>query len=185
VTGTISRALAPARRSDTPEDGGALRALFDAHYVGMCRFACAYVGAPEVAEELVQEVFLYLLQRPSDMVERASTKAYLYTAVRNIALNHVRHERVVAKGEADAIALFDRDVVSADETLDAADLARVVRRVVDRLPPQCRLVFTLSRQQGLSYGEIAQVLEIAPKTVENQMSKALKALRRALGHPPR
>jgi RNA polymerase sigma-70 factor, ECF subfamily len=167
---------------DAQHDGAVLRALFDAHYVGLCRFACAYVEAPDVAEELVQEVFLYLWQRWADHSARphASLKTYLYTAVRNVALNYLRHERVVARREADAIALFDRPRPTADETTEAAELQMLVRRAVAQFPPQRRLVFTLSRQQGLTYDEIAEVLAISPKTVENQMGKALKALRRAL-----
>lgn len=161
-------------------DAAAFEALFHAHHASLCAFAYRYVGARDLAEEIVQEVFLFVWERRETWDVRTSVKNYLLTAVRNAAVSYLRHERVVRRREAETIALFSRSTPTADRELHNTELAGLVQRAVDRLPDRCRLVFTLHREQGLTYVEIAEVLGISPKTVEVHMGRALKGLRKAL-----
>lgn len=133
-----------------------------------------------MAEEIVQEVFLYIWERRETWDVRTSAKSYLFAAVRNAATSYLRHERVVRQREAETVELFIRPAATADARVTTAELVAAVQRAVSRLPERCRLIFTLHREQGLTYPEIAEVLDISPKTVEVQMGRALKALRQAL-----
>lgn len=158
----------------------AFEALFAAYHGPLCTFAYRYVQARDIAEELVQEVFLYLWEHRAEWEERAQIRTYLFTAVRNAAVSYLRHERVVRRSAARVIEIFTRSRLTADGDLRAGELAHALQRAIDRLPERCRLVFTLGREQGLTYAEIATVLGISPKTVEVQMGRAYKALRKHL-----
>jgi RNA polymerase sigma-70 factor (ECF subfamily) len=95
-------------------------------------------------------------------------------------VRYLRHERVVLHHVPDTIALFDRPPRATDADLSTSEIVSAVRIAVERLPERCRLVFTLHREQGMSYREVAEVMGISPKTVDVQMGRALKALRRSL-----
>jgi len=166
--------------SDDSAPSGSFETLFRAHHDALCGFAYRYVQSREVAEDVVQEVFLYLWEHWNPTAVEAYTKAYLFTAVRNAALSHLRHQSVVRRSESQTIELFSRFHPTADGEFRAAELALALERAIARLPERCRLVFTLSREQGLTYNEIAAALEISVKTVEMQMGRAYKALRKSL-----
>ena len=161
-------------------DPAAFEALFHAYHAPLCAFAYRYLGARDLAEEIVQEIFLFVWERREVLEVRTSVKSYLFTAVRNAALSYLRHEHVVRRREAEIVELFDGPNAGADEEAAAAETLAAVQRAVGRLPERCRLVFTLQREQGLTYAEVAEVLGISPKTVETQMGRALRSLRTAL-----
>lgn len=161
-------------------DAAAFQALFEAFHAPLCAFGYRYVESRDIAEEIVQEVFLFIWEHRETWRVEAAVKNYLFTAVRNAAVSWLRHERVVHRRTAETIAFSTRPVPSADSELAENEVLAAVRRAVDRLPARCRLIFTLHREQGLTYGEIATVLDLSLKTVEVQMGRALKALRTSL-----
>lgn len=128
------------------------------------------------AEEIAQEVLLELWRRRQELRVEQSISGYLLRSTRNRALNHVRHERIVAR-ELAASSLENREFPSADARALSAELDRAVRNAIEGLPERCREVFEMSRGQGLRYAEIASVLEISVKTVEKRMGQALSELR--------
>ena len=162
-------------------DEAAFEALFRALAPGLCALATRYVGAPAVAEELVQELFLDLWTRRESLVVHESLTAYLHAATRHRALNHLARERRQHRFTEGAARLRDgADPAAPGESalLDALEL----QDAIAALPARCRLVFTLSRQQDLTYVEIATALGLSVKTVETQMGRALRALRDRLRH---
>lgn len=172
---SIDRAESPR-----PNRRASIETLFRTYHASLCTFAYRYVRAPDVAEELVQEVFLSLWERDQACGEHEVSLPYLYTAVRNAALGYLRHEGVVRRSESDVVALFSRPAASADREIQRNELRQALRRAIDRLPERRRLVFTLGCEEGLSHAEIARILEISPKTVEVQMTRAYRDLRKAL-----
>lgn len=160
-------------------DENALEVLFNEYHGPLCGFAYRFVRSRAVAEELVQEVFLYLWEHRSEL-EIGDPKRYLFTAVRNAATSYLRHQHVTDRGEADTIALFSKSPATPERDLRVTELASALQRAIARLPERCRLVFTLSREEGMAHKEIADVLGISVKTVENQMVHAYKALRQYL-----
>lgn len=162
-------------------DERALELVFRAHYPVMVAVVRRIVFAPDVAEELVQDVFFKLWTKRENLAEIDALKTYLYRAARNTALNHLRRlkleqaheEREAAKGE-------PTTVESTDDSATASELTEAVHAAINRLPTRCREIFLMSREGGLTYGEIAAELGISIKTVETQMGRALKALRLSL-----
>lgn len=148
------------------------------HYARLCQFALDLTGSRADAEEIVQDVFTSVWvqwgrTRPDDPL------AYFYGAVRRASAS--RHRKAYVREawlttEA-TVERLERTV--ADEYDERTTLAALAR-AIDRLPERCRLVFTMSRDQDFTYNEIARALEISVKTVETQMGRALKALRKAL-----
>jgi len=89
---------------------------------------------------------------------------------------------VVRRREADILDLQQSAPAGPDHQAVEAETVAAVRQAVSRLPERCRLVFTLHREQGLTYAEVAEVLGISPRTVEVQIGRALKSLRKCLAH---
>jgi RNA polymerase sigma-70 factor (ECF subfamily) len=155
-----------------------MEALFRAFYRPLGNVVFRVVQDRDVAEDLVQDVLLNVWKNRETLRITTTYQAYLYRAAMNAALRHVaRHKRQVAWDEA---SLPDPGRNTTDEQVHGQEAEAAVAAALDTLPPQCRAVFLLSRQEGLSYQQIAEALEVAPKTVENQMGKALRLLRKGL-----
>ncbi|HWC73055.1 MAG TPA: RNA polymerase sigma-70 factor [Gemmatimonadales bacterium] len=167
-------------------DVDAFEQLFRDYYNPLCGFAERYGTPPDLAEEIVHAVLARIWERRRSWIVNGSLTAYLYAAVRYEVLDGRRRAAV----EARALDQSQRDGTAPgmsaarrgpDEQCEAAELQRAIARAVAHLPERSRLVFILRWQHHLSYAEIAAVLEIAPKTVETQLNRALKALRETLG----
>lgn len=173
--------LEQIRAGDEP----AFEALFRAYVEPLCAFAYSYVQSQHAAQEIVQELFGRIWDRRQSLTVPRSVHAYLYGATRNRAINHLRNRRVenrfLAARKLDASQPNTvRRSAPPEEELEVKALAEAVVRVVSEMPGRCREVFTLTREHGLSYAEVAEVLHIAPKTVEIHMGRALAILRREL-----
>jgi RNA polymerase sigma-70 factor (ECF subfamily) len=160
-------------------DEGAFDSVFRAHYAQLVRMAQSVVREAALAEEIAQEVMLELWRRRESLQVEQTFRAYLIRSTRNRALNHIRHQRIVAR-EAATAAIDPRTSPSAEDEVLGIELERAVRDAIDGLPKNCREVFQLSREQGLKYAEIATALEISIKTVEKRMGQALTELRERL-----
>lgn len=131
----------------------------------------------EVCEDVVQEVFIKLWDKHQTL-EIRHIKAYLYAAVRNGVLMVIRNGKVnVSVAELEALAGPDSPL---DHVLQK-ELIHSLEREISTLPKKCREIFCLSRKEGLSNKEIADSLKISVKTVENQLTIALRRLRAGLG----
>lgn len=167
--------LPPSAESDAP----AFDALVRAHYARLCNFAARLVRSRETAEDIVQDVFGRLWQG-RDRLDVHDPLPYLYQAVRNRAIMHARRSRVHDRWWETQAAEPEPSAPSAAEEIECTDLAEALARAIESLPERCRLVFTMSREQDLTYSQIARALDISVKTVETQMGRALKVLRSRL-----
>jgi len=149
-----------------------LQSVFNQYYSDLCRHALYYLGDEGESENVVQEVFVQLWKKHRNILEnQEGIRSYLYTAVRNRALNAIRDVKAHSEEEVEHRAGDLRTELEEKELL-----ARVTE-LVRELPPKCRHIFLLSRSKGYSNKQIAEELDISVKTVENQMTKALKLLR--------
>lgn len=170
-------------------DEAAFEAVFRAYAEPLCAFAVRYVGSRDVAADLVQDVFLWIWRNRAEWTIQGSLKAYLYRAVRNRALGVVRHHRIerrwAEESTRDKSASGVPAPASGDETRD--EQLAALERAVAALPSRRRQVFLLRWRDELSYAEIAEVMATSVKTVENQMARALRAIRHDVrgGFPPR
>lgn len=159
-------------------DQRAFSELFEAMHVTLLRYAWRFTGEQEAAQDVVQDAFLKVWQVRQDLDPKRSLKALLYTIVRNLALNHNRaaqHTQSVPP-EHD---LHDH-APRADERIDTEMLNTAIQRCIENMPDRRREAFTLSRFEGLSHEEIAQVMNLTPRTVNTHIVLALKDLRKHL-----
>lgn len=162
-------------------DRKAFEHLFHSWYARLCRYAMRYLYDTEDARDLVQAVFVKLWESRNKLSADRPLGAFLYTAVRNACLNQLDHQRVRQDYQQHQLSRNPEWTGSPEEVLQAFELEEQIREAIAALPDRCREAFTLSREEGLTYQEIAQRMGISPKTVEVQISKALKLLRQRLG----
>ncbi len=158
----------------------AVELLFDRYYDELCRAAYRIVADAHIAEDLVQDTFLNLWKKSHRIKVEGSVRAYLRRAVVNRSLNYLRDRKPAFDRPAPLTGLDAGLSAPPAQKLSAEELQVEIDRAVDALPERCRLVFILSRFEDMSYQEIAEALSISPKTVENQIVKALAQLRQTL-----
>jgi RNA polymerase sigma-70 factor (ECF subfamily) len=158
----------------------AYKRLYELLSDGLYRFSYSMVRSPEVAEEIVSDVFIKVWQMRSRLAEIDNLRVYLYTIARNFSLNYLSRNadgRVVGLDSLESLAMAEGN--DPAERCISADLANQMRRIVQQLPPQCRIIFQLVREEGLQYKEVAAILDISPYTVRNQMAIAIQKLAEA------
>ena len=161
-------------------DREAFERLFLQWYPRLCDWGFRLLESRDAAEDAAQEVFVALWRGRERLPEPASLAAYLHRAVRNRALNQLRQQKTAGRWLAaqnfELEISPDAETGLADRELDAA-----YRAALAELAPRGREVFVLSREQGLTYAQIAETLGISVKTVETLMGRAIAALRGKLG----
>ena len=165
------------RRSDRT----AYTQLFEAMYDPLYRYAWQFTRDTDAAYDVLQEVFLKLWQVRGRLDPERSLKALLYQMTRNMALNHLRHQRRHAADALDELLYEPSLQPGPDADLDTHALTEQVRTWIEEMPERRREAFMLSRYQGLSHQEIADIMSLTPKTVNNHIVLALQQLRDRLG----
>lgn len=152
--------------------------MFEAYYHPLVRFAYRYVWSEMIAEGIVQDVFLWIWENREGWKVEGKLKTYLFRAVKYKAVDYWRHERMKDEHLDRLYELqeFKTDPVIPDD-LNGDELIKIVQDLIEQLPERPRMIYKLNRLEGLTYKEIADVLEISPKTVETHMSRALDYLR--------
>jgi RNA polymerase sigma-70 factor (family 1) len=151
--------------------------LFKDQYPILCGYARNYLDDVDQAEEIVQEMFFNFWQKKEKISINTSLEAYLFRSVRNSCLNYLKHLKI---REEHRMATNDEIRKKEQEVHDnvvVLELQERIENVVDQLPPERKKIFKMSRYEELKYKEIAEKLNLSIKTVETQMSKALKYLR--------
>lgn len=161
-------------------DERAFEQVFKQHYKPLHAYAFTLLKDDAAAEEMVQNVFYKLWERTDGLHITGSLAAYLYRAVHNESLNYLKHRKVRSEHSLRVSYHMDGRGESATRTVRMKELEEKLRAALAELPEGCRTVFQLSRFEELKYSQIAEVLGISVKTVENQMGKALKLLRTRL-----
>jgi len=159
-----------------------LESLFREHYASLCSYAYRHVGSRAHAEEVVQDVFLsvWKLRQRRNLAD--IKRSYLFKAVRNRALDSARDHRR-ATDLRHRLTLYEaRHDDRPDVDMRQREIARAVKEAVQDLPDRCRETFLLVRQDGLTYREAATVLGVSAKTVDAQLVRAAKLLRKRLAH---
>jgi len=157
-------------------DEQSLEKLFKTYFTGLMAFSRKILGDEDDAREVVHQVFINLWEKRNEIDLSTSLKSYLFTAVNNRSLNVIRDRKKFSAEEVpEQVEEYDVSAV-----IESMELEEKIRGAIGTLPERCRKIFELNRFDGLSYLEIAKKLDISVKTVENQMTKALKILRERL-----
>ena len=157
----------------------ALRSLYSSYYRYVCSVVYKMTGDASMAEDITQEVFLEVWKRRETLDVTSTLKGYIRKVAVNKTLNHIRSKKMNFEQE-DSVLHVPSKENSTQKILEAEDLQKAINTAVESLPERCRLIFGLSRYEEKTYREIADDLSISIKTVENQMSKALKIVRSAV-----
>jgi RNA polymerase sigma-70 factor (ECF subfamily) len=151
--------------------------IFRKYYQSLCNYANSILKEMDESEEIVQHLFLSIWEKRSDLEISISLKSYLYRAVHNHCLNRIKHLKIREDYQQYATNFYDSSYESVSQTVIKNELEIKIEEAIRKLPEQCRLIFRMSRFDELKYHEIAEQLGLSPKTVENQIGKALKLLR--------
>ena len=156
--------------------------IFSSYKARLYTFAVGYLKVTEDAQELVQEVFVKVWENREMLDETRSFNSYLFTISKNTILNYFRKKA----NEQSYIDYIKKNTSlsynKTEEDLAYEELQEKASRVIEQLPARQKEIYRLSREQGLSNEEIARQLKISKKTVENQVTLALKFLRERLGN---
>jgi RNA polymerase sigma-70 factor (ECF subfamily) len=156
-----------------PKKEAVVESLFRDNFEALTRLATKYIGDFDNSKDIVHEVFIAFWQKFDTLPADTQYKSYLFTAVRNKSLNYLRDHKKHLN-----IADVEMQTSSeGEDSLESQELAREIDYALNLLPERCREVFELSRFEGMKYTQIADQLDISIKTVEAQMSKALRLMR--------
>lgn len=154
----------------------AFEKLFNFYCQPLINFTRRYVIDIQIAENIVQDVFVHVWHHRMNLDPARLIKSYLFKAVKNEALKEMRHKDVEARSQKKLIDLVVPDI-DPEKELAAEETNKEIHQAIDELPDKCREIFKMNRFDGLKYAEIAEILNISEKTVETQMGRALKKLR--------
>ncbi|MEC5146317.1 RNA polymerase sigma-70 factor [Chitinophaga sp. 212800010-3] len=154
--------------------------LFHVYHDKLHRYAFTILKDSEAASDIVQLVFKKLWEKRNDVVMEEAIAGYLYKTTYSLCLNDIRNNKIRQQHSRLATIHTTKTDDNARDKVIAGELTRRIQEVLDDLPPQCRAVFIKSRMDGKKYAEIAKDLDISVKTVEAQISKALKIFKARL-----
>jgi len=151
----------------------------------LCEIAYRYVAVRDIAQELVQDVFLRIWENRGELAIQESLRVYLYAAVRHRAVNHLKHERVERRVVDTAPAAGEHPgmggaSISAEEELLNAERRQLIEMAIEDLPERQRMVFRLRWEHHLSYAEIGSIMGLSQKGVESARARAIQSLQKKL-----
>jgi RNA polymerase sigma-70 factor, ECF subfamily len=155
----------------------ALKELFDIYAEKLYCYALRYVNKPEIAEEVVQDVFIAIWETRNKLTIKISLESYLYTSIKNRSISYLRKRISEIKKVELLVADQIPDEFNQNNGVEYQELKTGLKKVIETLPERCRIIFYLSRNSGLSYKQIAKELNISPETVKTQIGIALNRLK--------
>ncbi|NJK87131.1 MAG: RNA polymerase sigma-70 factor [Bacteroidales bacterium] len=154
--------------------------IFKKYYQMLCGFSCKYIHDMDKAEEIVQDLFYNLWDKRNDLVIHSSVKSYLFRSAYNNSINYLKHKAIENRYEKNIKESIPQMSSDASEELRIAEMNHIIEETLNALPERIKLVFQLNRFEGLKYHEIAERLSLSVKTIEANMTRALKLLRKNL-----
>lgn len=157
-------------------DQNAYQEIFIHFYKSLLSFAKSFVGSHEASEEIVSDVMLKLWDMKGELANVANLKVYLFTAIRNRSINYLTRHKTHLSWDAENSGFeFDRAFSSEcpEKTLEQKELKTEISTAVKNLPPKCRMVYQLVRENGLSYKEVGSIMNISTNTVDRHLNTAL------------
>lgn len=175
LTGSDSQIFEAIKR----DDNGAYEMVFREYYRPMTAYAFRFLGNLADSESIVQDVFLRLWQKRKEIMITSSLQNYLFRSVKNHCINYIEHEKIKS-GYQSMVIRNEADRSEYSEFFLEFGLKKKIEAAIALLPEKRQEIFRLAREDGLKYREIAERLEISVKTVETQMTLALRQLRESL-----
>ena len=168
------------RAADGDED--AFKKIYYHFYKKLFQFSLALVKTREAAEEIAEDVFIKIWQQKTNLSTINNLRVYLYTATKNTSLNYLSK-----KAKENLIEPFDnididlhKSAITPEELMITTEMYRRIQEQVEALPPRCKMIFKLIREDGLKYKEVSEILHISVNTIDAQIAIAIKKIATAL-----
>ena len=158
----------------------AITLLYHHYFQRLYLFALSIVKTKMLAEEVVEDVFIKIWSNPAGFTAIKNLSVYLFSAVRNQALNSVQKEERHLTVSLEQDEPLSQSAISPIEYLVLSEMIQSLQVAVDNLPERCRCIFKLVREEGFKYSEVAEILNISINTVNNQMAIAVSRICAAL-----
>lgn len=171
-------------------DQAAYKALFLHLMPSVQNFAFSIVKSRQWAEEIACDMLMEVWIRRDRLHEINNLRLYLLTGAKNAAIRKLRTENKMARFSIEELEVeFISDYCSPSDQLESTELAAAIREAIQQLPPRCKMIYKLAKEDKLPYNDISQLLDISVKTIDNQLSIALSkiadAIRRVVDQPLR
>ena len=163
------------------DDVKAFESVYYLLYDALVKFSIMYIHKKEEAEEIVTDVFVKTWMNRSNMQHIQRPDTYLFVAVKNQSLNYIKKYssiHVVPVEDLNDVSLID--IANPHIQLEKKELHFYLDQSIETLPQQCRIIFKLIKEDGLKYKEVAEILNISPRTVQTQLTRAMQKLSVAL-----
>jgi RNA polymerase sigma-70 factor (family 1) len=155
----------------------AYQMLFKEYYKVLTIFAAKYLKDLEASKELVQELFVHIYEKRGNLDINSSLKSYLFRSVHNRCINSINAQKIRNRYAENYNNISDIRINTLEQEVNVSELENALHTAINKLPPKCQVIFKLNRFEGLTNNEIAEKLTLSKRTVETQISKALKILR--------
>ena len=176
--------LAPGglqRRIALYDDDSAYRELYFLFYKPLLHFTNSFVADLSVSEDIVSDVFLKVWQNRKRLTEIRNLRVYLYVSAKNNAFRHLHSRHKVFSLNLDDLDVeVQSSVPDPEQIMITTEILHLINRAIEALPPRCKMIYKLVREDRLRYKEISQILDISIKTIDNQLAIALKKIASAI-----
>ena len=162
------------------DDARAFRQFFDMLYPRFYRLAFFYLRSDSLSEEVVSDVFMKIWNNRRKLPHIEHLRFYFFRAIKNQAITYLKRESRRLVDNSDSLESFRIEYAEPESLLIAKELAHAIEHSIATLPAKCQMIFRLVREDGMSYKDVADLMDISVKTVENQMTIALKKLKSAI-----
>ena len=159
------------------DDAIAYKELFLLYHSRLVQFSSSITQSRESAEEVVSDVFLKVWNMRATLPRIENFHLYIYVVTKNLSINSLLKQRKTESFSLDeAVVEFKSIYLDPEELMITAEMHKRLHQAINELPPKCRLIFKLVKEDGLKYREVAELLNLSLKTIENQMTIALRKI---------
>lgn len=159
------------------EDQQAYKELFLTLYPALFRFISGIVKSKPAAEEIISDVFIKIWEKRQDLELIVNLNVYCYVIAKNLSLNFLeKQRRTTTLNIEDFSETLTELNIDPEQLMITSEMADRINLAVDSLPARCKMIFTLIKENDFKYKEVAEIMNISPKTVENQLAIALKKI---------
>lgn len=165
------------------EDAAAYKKLFFCLFPPLQNFAFALLHSRQMAEETASDVLMEMWIRRKKLLSIENLRFYLFTSIKNAALRKLKQENRAARVSLENLEVeIASDYCTPEESLQGNELERELHRAIQQLPPRCKIIYKMAKEDKLRYAEIAELLGVSIKTIDNQLSIALQKISATIRH---
>ena len=159
------------------DDQQAYKELYLTLYPAIFGFISGFIKSKPAAEEIISDVFIKIWEKRQDLELIVNLKVYCYVIAKNLSLNYVeKQKRITTLNIEDFTDTLTERFIDPEQLMITSEMVDRISLAINSLPARCKMIFTLIKENGFKYKDVAEIMNISEKTVENQMAIALKKI---------